>query len=198
MIYPSTAELFRLFGGAFLLGLVFGLFYDAMRITRVLMGVSYGAVSNLSLPMPVFSRQIPILGKKVRNVLINLEDFAFFLIAAPATAIYISAANNGQFRWLVLAGIGGAFILYRLTIAKLVIAVSETLARLLRFLLAWAFWILLFPLRKLASGLAFLWKRFAKQVVSYIYLPLYTKRAMRHCLRDVKHTFDFAKRRDVQ
>ena len=197
MLTTSPADLLRLFWDGFLLGVAFGIAYDLLRITRVLMGVRYGArtagrLAALPMPYPACSTQANRVGQRLRDGLVNLEDLLYFLFVGPAIAIYLSAANHGRVRWLAFAGIGLGFAAYRLTVGRLVIGCSAAIAAGLRFLLAWMIWGLCRPvcwLGKLVRQCSRCLARRLRAIWNGLYLPVYTRCAMRRDLRRLKQAF---------
>lgn len=184
------AVLLRLLLGGLLLGAVFGAAYDLLRITRVLMGVRYNtrtsAIPTAKLMPPIKRRAHPHrIGRSLRDVLVNLEDFLFFLAVGPTVAIFLSAANHGRVRWLAFAGIAAGFVLYRLTVGRLVIACSTAIAAVLRVMFAWALWLITRPFCLLGRLIC----RLAHRLWRLLYLPIYTRLAMRRCLRQLHRAF---------
>lgn len=92
-------EQFLLLVKAIILGAGIGVFYDFFRILRIAV--------------------------KTHSVIIFLEDLIFFICAAIATFFFIFQTNTGQIRWFIFFGLIVGFVLYYLTIGKLVIKVSE-------------------------------------------------------------------------
>lgn len=187
MLVPSPAELVRLFLGGLLLGLVFAAVYDALRISRVLMGESYGSAAGrlAALPMPPARPRTGRLGRRLRDGLVNLEDLVWCLGIGAATAIYLSAANHGRVRWLAFAGIGLGFFLWRCTAGRAVITCSAAIAALLRFAIGWIVWCACRPFVWLGRFLA----GRLRALRLWISLPVYTRLATRRCLRQLAHAF---------
>lgn len=189
MLTPTPAELLRLFWGGMLLGLAFAAVYDLLRITRVLMGETYGSRTAgrfSALPMPpAHLTHAGQFGRSLRDLLVNLEDLLYCLCAGAAVAVYLSAANHGRVRWLAFAGICLGFLAWRLTAGRLIIACSAAIAALLRFAVGWIVWCVCRPFvwlgRIIAGRLRALWL--------WIYLPAYTRRATRRCLRQLARAF---------
>lgn len=189
MLTTSPAELLRLFWGGLFLGLAFAAVYDVLRITRVLMGETYGsrAAGRLAaLPMPPAARTHGgRFGRRLRDLLVNLEDLLYFLCVGVTVAVYLSAANHGRVRWLAFAGIALGFLFWRLTAGRMIIACSAAIAALLRFAVGWILWCICRPFvwlgRLIAGRLRALWL--------WLYLPAYTRRTTRQCLRRLTRAF---------
>lgn len=189
MLITSPAELIRLFWGALILGLAFAAVYDLLRISRVLMGQTYGSrtagrLAALPLP-PTVGQHSGRFGRRLRDLVVNIEDLLWFLCAGSAIAIYLSAENHSRVRWLVLVGVGLGFFAWRMTVGRAVIAASSTIAALLRFLVYWAVWCVCRPFVRLGHVAA----RHCRMLWRLICLPLYTRREERRCLRCLARAF---------
>lgn len=199
MLTTSVGTLVRLFLGGLLLGAAFGVVYDALRITRVLMRVRYSRAASASLALPMPQRRRPArphrVGRALRDVVVDLEDICFFLAAGPAMAIYLSAANHGRVRWLAFAGVALGFAAYYFTVGRLVVRFSEAIAGLLRFAGAWLWWLFCLPFGWLARGIHWLAGRIGRRLRKiwlWFYLPGYTRRAMRRYLGQINRVFSQA------
>ena len=188
MIYPSTNELLRLLVGSVLLGACFCLVYDLFRISRLLAGICDVPFSRPALPFPrgMNFRFSPSRGWS--SLLINLGDVLYFLLCGATLAVYLSVANHGRIRWLALAGLAGGFLLCRVTLSVLVLRFAGLVAEILRFLLAWAIWVicrpicLLFRICRRAGSLA-------GRAFFFLWLPLYSRWEMKRCLGRLKRFY---------
>ncbi len=95
--YANTENF--LFFSSILLGYFIGLYYEIFRFIR------------LAFPHP--------------NFLIVAEDLFFFLPLSPALIFFHYALNSGIFRWFSLAGCILGFLLYLLTLGKILIRFSR-------------------------------------------------------------------------
>lgn len=189
MLTVTPAALIRLFWLGLMLGLVFAAAYDLLRISRALMGERYsgqtaGWLTRLPLP-PNVQHASGLPDRGLYRLLVNVEDLLFFLGVGAALAIYLSAANHGQFRWLAFAGIALGFLLWRLTAGRVIIAASAAIAALLRFMLGWALWGLSRPFVRLGRCIA----ACLRIGMQRLFLPVYTHRATRRCLRQLASAF---------
>ena len=188
MIYPSTNELLHLLVGSVFLGACFCLAYDLLRISRGLAGIGDVPFSRPALPFPrgVGLRLAP--SRRWSNFLINLGDVLYFLLCGVALAVYLSVANHGRIRWLVLAGLAGGFMLCRATLSVLLLRFAGLAAEILRFLLAWAIWVICRPV-------CLFWcicRRVGGLVGRYLFslwLPLYSQWKMKRCLGLVRQFY---------
>lgn len=188
MIYPSTNELLRLLMGSVVLGICFCLAYDLFRITRVLAGIGGIASSRPALPLPRGMNLHFSPSPRWASLFINLGDILFFLLCGVTFAIYLSAANHGRVRWLALAGLGGGFLLCRVTLSVLVLRCAGIAAELLRFLLAWVLWMICRPI-------CLLWRVCRRvggllgRAVLFLWQPLYTQWKMRRCFTQLRRFY---------
>ncbi len=197
MLTTSPAELVRLFLLGGMLGALFGAVYDALRITRILMGVRYGRSgikAGLSLPMPRWMRgeKKRLSRHRLRDFWVNVEDILYFLFVGPMIAIYLSEVNHGRIRWLAFAGIALGFFLYRCTVGELVIRFSVWIADILRFLAAWLCYGVSRPFLWLYRLIRILLLRVTCRLVRlwlWLYLPGHTRRAKRRAMRRIGRLF---------
>ena len=73
----------------------------------------------------------------VKKLLGNLKDFAFAMIAGLAAILTLYFVNDGEFRYLILVGIIGGFIVSRLAFGKLIVRIRDALARLIAVPIRW-------------------------------------------------------------
>ena len=130
----SQARLALLYFNACMLGAALGLLYDGMRLIRIFFGEHFSSVANrfrdVKLPLIHMSEERK-KRSRLLSVLIFAEDFIFCLVAAVAMILLFYQINNGKLRaWAFpMAGVG--FYLYRITVGRLVMLCSETVAFLL-------------------------------------------------------------------
>ena len=142
------------FAASLVLGVIFGVLYDVIRFTRVLLCVDvrppHGARGWL------------------RGMIVALGDLLFFAVAAVLMCVFFFVTNNGEVRGFALVGAFLGFLVYYNTVGRLFIAVCETVAswvkRGLRFL-ARLLWM---PMRFLGVRLRMLTEKIAKPIVSRV------------------------------
>lgn len=102
---------------SFLMGIGLSAFYDLFRIRR---------------------RLTRGLGRRLSVLLMSLEDVIFFIVAGIACALMFYVICNGEVRMLGLIGIPPGFILWRLTVGRLLMAFLDRIlalfGRIARFL----------------------------------------------------------------
>ena len=127
----SQGGLAALYAWSFLLGGCFGAVYDLFRITRVLLGVHYSRRTADRL----FKMQLPLLKRirrrkesRVLGIVIFLEDLLFCLLVGVTMIILFYGANHGKIRFPSFFLAAGGFLLYRVTLGRLVMTFSEVIA----------------------------------------------------------------------
>ena len=135
---------------AFFLGIAFGTLYDAFRISRVFLGVSYGGKSAMYL----YEKEYPLIGKlqnkqgKLKKgflmTAIISGDIIYFTACGLIFSVFIYYTNDGIFRFGALAAVLGGFFAYYLTFGRLIISFAEIICIFLKiftkiFLFAIAF-----------------------------------------------------------
>lgn len=119
----------RLLWSSLVLGGLLGLAYDVLRIRRIATARS-GSFGT---------RRAPILlaawdGKGARRGrlgagLIFFEDLLFAILAAVCFLLLFYSVSDGVVRWYAFAGAGASFLVYRLTIGRLLMHLSDRIIR---------------------------------------------------------------------
>jgi uncharacterized membrane protein YedE/YeeE len=127
----SQSALARLYWYALLLGVGLGAFYDALRITRVFLGVHYSRGTARKLEQI----DLPLLGTRKRRresrclgVVTFFEDLLFCILAGVALILLFYVQNNGKVRFPVFFCAAAGFLLYRATLGRLVMPFLEAIA----------------------------------------------------------------------
>lgn len=137
---------------AALLGAVLGAVYDVFRIIRIAgaktvapKGVIF---EKIKLPPAFFGVSTSEKPRKyAKNVVIFIEDMAFFIICAAAQTLFFLGENNGEIRiyCLIFSLIG--FLIYHLTLGRLVIYFSSAIIFFSKCLLYWMIYIIIIPIK---------------------------------------------------
>ena len=105
--------------------------YDLVRIPRILFGVRYSERGVARL----HRIRLPLLGGYRRKrehgglgILIFFEDLIFCLLAGVSLMILFYECNNGKIRYPAFLIAGAGFLLYRATLGRLVMLLSEWVA----------------------------------------------------------------------
>ncbi len=149
----SPYLLWNLLLNAFLGGVLLGAIYDTMRLSRVFLGVChYTDISPGWKACSPFAKKIS--NKKIppvfATVLFVIQDFCFCLSAGILIAILLFYGNNGNFRGFVPLGLLAGFLLYYVTIGKLLIKVSEYVIFTIKIAVLYVIFYLTRPLLLLA------------------------------------------------
>jgi hypothetical protein len=86
----------------------------------------------------------PAKDNPVGLVLIFIKDILFFTVAGAIVAVFVYWTNDGQFRFLALAGLFTGFLCCRRTLGRLLRRLNEQLVKLIFAFLG----ILIYPVRK--------------------------------------------------
>lgn len=136
-----------------IVGVFFGLVYDAVRFTRVFFGISVRSPFGKKGAMPWISWVFTALG-----------DLLFFLTAAVCMCVFFFLTGDGEMRGYALVGAFLGFKLYYHTIGRLFIGSMEFIAGRIRaaFRFIWG------CLRKLVGkfGCAFLKSPIVRKTVT--------------------------------
>ena len=183
------------FVNAFFLGVLFGMIYDVFRIARV---------SRLPYLMPKgkLYEMIAIPEKKKRGktakgffaasdaLLTFAEDMVFWLIVSAGEILFIYHVNGGAVRgYFILCTFAGAAV-YFFTAGKITMFFSVRLIFLLRCLLYWFFYIIIYPVRLILRLFGKAWR--------LTFVPLFSavqrKRAASYSKKRVSHILTQSKK----
>lgn len=128
MIALSQHAVVGLLIKAFLFGVALGVFCDLLRLLKMLCGA-------------YFCRKDSRAAKKILSHAVNFAfDVLFFIVAAISSVLLMYSVGGGIFRGMTYVGMAVGFLLYYLTVSKLVAELSKRLTfllwRLLRRLLS--------------------------------------------------------------
>lgn len=163
----SQASLAWLYFCAFLLGAVLAIVYDLLRITRIFFGVRYSrrAFKGLqTVRLPFLKPYQKRAESRLLGVIIFFEDFFFCIFAAASMIILFYQLNNGNFRFPAAIAAGAGFLLYRGTLGRFVMLVSEFIAFFIEVTVRYILFFTTLPFRYFAALLIKLTKRFARKV----------------------------------
>ena len=112
-------------------GVVLGVLYDVIRISRVLLGVNHyvTAIEKKNACPKLCQRQRkqkrPRLVAALFQIVLAVQDILYCLTIGAVAAVLMFYHNNGVFRSFVIVGILLGIVAYLLTVGKLVIRASE-------------------------------------------------------------------------
>ena len=120
-LYLSQRTLALLFVYAAVIGFGLGAVYDGLRVLRMLLGESLSGQGRRPPPL---------------TVLLFFEDVCFMLAATVALIVLGYYANDGNLRAPAVIGLLAGFFVYRHTVSRLLLRVSDALIRRLRRLVS--------------------------------------------------------------
>lgn len=180
---------------AIIFGFALGLFYHAFFVLRILCGQSPGR----ALPARLAAFRFPFVrvgeaggkesGVRVRAILLFLCDFLFAVCAVGGFFVFLYAAYDGVFRFFLLAASILGYLLYFLTLGRLLRPLCGTLAYLLRVCLAYVALAVRLPLALCGSFFAFALRQTAGYAVAlllWLFSPLAGFVALRRARRGIK------------
>lgn len=145
---------------AIFLGIFFGIVYDAFRIIRISRLPYLMPQGRLYEYIKIPRQKTNKIRKKIANILnfsdniiIFAEDMFFWIIASIAEILFIYHINGGVIRiYFILCTFLGAAV-YFFSVGKLTIYFSVRIIFLLRCLLYWLFYIIIYPIRMIFAVL---------------------------------------------
>ena len=152
----SMVSLARMTLWALLMGIAFGIFYDVIRISRVMVGVTYGGIVRKSADR-LYSIEYPLIGKIKRKEStlkgrfmgfhVAVGDLIFCTVVGGVLCIFFYYTNDGIFRWQALAASALGFFAYYKTVGALVISFAEIIYIFLKIFTKILLFAIAFPFR---------------------------------------------------
>ena len=139
-------------------GVIMGLFYDVLYMTRVMCGLHIKKQCVSTCPecdqhtdVSCATRKKSVrLHSAFSSVVLFVEDVIFFLVCGVCVVLILYFVNDGQFRFFVPLGLASGFFVYKMTVGRLVRALLEVLVgvvhKALGFLIACLYRVLDFVL----------------------------------------------------
>lgn len=136
------------------LGIILGVVYDILRIRRIATARSgsFGA-RRAPISLAMWNGKGP-RRSKVGAGLLFVEDLLFALFAAVSFLLLFYSVNGGIVRWYAFVGAGMSFVVYRLTIGRLLMCLSDRITRGIRCVIGW------------------LWKRMVSPLARFLFSPV--------------------------
>lgn len=141
----------------FIFGLISGVFYDIVRLSRVVLGIKHysGIPANAFCKRITVNFKLPEFIKKRNRLLENsavfIGDLLYSLTVGLAFIVYLYYTNNCIFRWYILLSSALGFTAYYFTLGKLVMLVSEWIVGILKMTVIYIMAIILIPVRFVAK-----------------------------------------------
>ncbi|MBQ8392562.1 MAG: spore cortex biosynthesis protein YabQ [Clostridia bacterium] len=114
-----------------ILGFYLGIIYDIVRIIRCFFGVKYRCVIKRLDKLWIKSEEKK-LNKIYESVLMGITDILFFVIVTCIMASFIYSVNSGNVRWYIYLFAFVGFLLYYLTVGKIIISLSSIIVRTIK------------------------------------------------------------------
>lgn len=137
------------------MGFVIGMIYEIFKIFRILSGLEF---SN-KLQSRIETIKLPIikglkikngkLGKIKRKILYFIWDLLFFIVITPIMQIFIYATSSGVVRWYIILGSFLGFLIYYITISKIISKLYEYVLLIVKIIFAYIMYFFKLPFNKL-------------------------------------------------
>ena len=138
MIDLSQSTLAALLFYSVFLGVALGVFYDAVRFIKLLLGIGIGAMERCG--GFTFKRVIS-------EVIVFAFDVIFWIVFAISSLILTYNVSGGVFRGMVYFGMISGGALYYFTVGRLTLKLGDKLARMIRRIAGGVIRFVLAPLR---------------------------------------------------
>lgn len=128
-----------------LLGAAFAGCYDALRVVRMLLaaqGIRKLKITERIPTVTVFKGKV---GDHLQMLFANITDVLYSLAASASFCIFLYYSNSGRFRWYLLLGCVAGFVLYRLSIGRVVTAVLGYITGIIRTVIGFALFLITRP-----------------------------------------------------
>ncbi len=136
-------------------GVLLGMVYDVLRLTRMLVGLQQP--SQVSLISPAHVSKKAVWQRRCGHVLLFLEDLLFGVLCGVVGILILYFVNDGQVRFLTPVGMFCGFFVYTVTIGKIIRGLSDAivafLRKVVRCILKWLYHLIMTPLRWIYRGL---------------------------------------------
>ncbi len=188
---------------SFLLGVLLGGIYDAIRISRILFGITaYSPGRRYAL----YDRSFPIIGRVYRvrgrgigrllaEIIVFAGDLLFMLTSGIGLLTVAFFENNGKLRLFMIIVTFIGFFMYRLSIGRAVMYFSSIIVFIIRLSVRYIFYFLTYPIRLLYKLIRYLSKRLWRSVLDRIIalrLKNCSERLKRELTEKSKYAFVFS------
>ncbi len=140
---------------SFFFGIGVGAFCDAWRIFRVFLGERFSKKEFSGL----YSIKLPFVKKSLfpkqrkphffRSITVFAGDFFCVIFATLGLIVINYSYNDGRFRFFSVIGLVLGFLLYRVTLGRLIMLISEPIAFIIKYIFLSFFVILCIPFKKI-------------------------------------------------
>jgi len=174
---------------SFIVGIVFGVIYDTIKLSRCLLGVG-----NFSFASRFFQKvKIPFIKPVTRSrpskikgiysdITVFIGDIIFSLICAAIYSLFLFHAIRGQVRLYFIIASAAGFFLYYFTLSRFVMVLFEFIILFLRTVASCLFRIIFHPFHLLFRLLV----RCARHLYNCFTVPLIKKLKYKSAIRYTK------------
>lgn len=164
MSQQLSTIIISLITGAFL-----GVIYDTVRFIRCALGIKYCNNSFKCSIKTIKTKEKTRLTGLKENIIIHITDILFFIICGIVIAILVYYSNNGRVRWFIYFFSAIGFLIYYLTIGKIIIRLSGVITEVLKSIVYYTFYLIVYPLLPI--------RNFAKLLFTKIHTEFKIKKA---------------------
>ena len=154
---------------AVIFGIMNGVVYDLLTILRCTFCFSSGIPDK---PNRIFDREWPLVGKAVRktksgrleNLWFFLSDILFWLLLTLGSILFLFFFYDGRFRWFFALGFILGFVLYRISISRIVLLVFRYFLFFLKLFFRYLLHFMQIPIIIISVRLSAVAKRLFRQL----------------------------------
>ena len=165
---------------AFLLGVFFGIVYDFLRLTRVMIGVSYAGDDSRS--DFIYKIKFPLIGyykkneNKIKTALVNtvifIEDVIYFSFLGISFSVFVFYANEGKIRISLLISALIGFLVYFNTFGRLFVTFFEIIANFFKIFTKIFVFSIAFPIKVVYNIISSFLARVFGSVYAFFYCKI--------------------------
>ena len=149
-IFPF--EIFKWALRAFLCGVIMGVLYDVLRLSRAMMGYHYipaesPIIKNRFTDRFPIKKNDHVTGKAYFKLILFIEDVLFVLIFCAAFVFVLFYGNNGEFRAIFLFAIILGFSSYYISFGRLTVLFFDLWVIYIRAIFCHVIYCALLPIR---------------------------------------------------
>ena len=174
----STAEHFRVMLYSVIIGVLLGVIYDIVKISRVMLGISaYSETSKklASISLPLIKNRSTLKKRSKSSmysiIMLFLGDIVFSLICAAIYSVFLFHAIRGLVRWYFLLASAIGFFLYYFTVSRIVLNLIEVLFFCVKTAIRYLIFVLVLPIKLLYKAIALA----AKQIYLRMIYPAWIR-----------------------
>jgi len=165
-------------------GVFLGIVYDIFRILRIsrsadlsVSGALYDKIRPKKPLLEKFSHAFKAKSVKIADkIVVCVEDILFWLIAVMTEILFIFHTNGGEIRIYCLLSSVLGFFLYHQTLGKLVTLFAKQIIFLIRCLIYWILYVIIYPIKLIIRTLKKILSRFYQLTLGRIVILSRTKK----------------------